>query len=239
MSLIQEQLKRPRALKRWYGALLGAALLLAVTLSPSLALAQVTATINGTVTDNTGAVIPGASVTLINDATQERRATVSNGAGYFAVPALLPSTYSITISAKGFKSYEQHGIQLNAGDDRKIPDLALAVGSEGETVSVEANTQIIPTENGQRAALLDAKDIEQLAIEGRNVTELLKVLPGVTSTSNGGLGNGNGSGYDPTVVSVGNGGVGNGLNANGTPNRGGTSQLVDGVDVDDPGCNCN
>ena len=239
MSLIQEQLTRPRALKRWYGTLLGAALLCAVTLLPSLALAQVTATINGTVTDNTGAVIPGANVTLINDATQERRATVSNGAGYFAVPALLPSTYSITISAKGFKSYEQHGIQLNAGDDRKIPDLALAVGSEGETVSVEANSQIIPTENGQRAALLDAKDIEQLAIEGRNVTELLKVLPGVTSTSNGGLGNGNGSGYDPTVVSVGNGGVGNGLNANGTPNRGGTSQLVDGVDVDDPGCNCN
>ena len=130
----------------------------------------------------------------------------------------------------------KRGVAINAGDVKKLPDLILPIGSETETVEVQANTQIIPVENGQRAALLDYKDIQQLAIQGRNLSELLKVLPGVTSVANG---LSNGAQFDPTVVSVGSSAVGNGLNANGAPNRGGTSQLSDGVDIDDPGCNCN
>ena len=198
--------------------------------------AQVSATLNGTVTDATGAVIPGANVVLTNDATKESRTGVSNDSGYFAFPALLPATYSIRIDAKGFKSYERHGIVLHAADLIKLAGIQLAIGQTNETITVEANTQIIPVENGQRAAILDFKDIQQLAIQGRNLSELLKVLPGVTSVQNG---LSNGSMFDPTVVSVGSSAVGNGLNANGAVNRGGTSQLSDGVDVDDPGCDCN
>jgi hypothetical protein len=201
-----------------------------------VAYAQVSATVNGTVYDASGAVIPGATVTLTQEATKEMRTTVSNGEGYFAFPALLTGTYSVKIEAKGFKGYEQHGIALSAGDLRKLSGLVLPVGQQGEIVTVEANAQIIPVENGQRAALLDAQDIQQLAIQGRNLSELLKILPGVTSLQNG---LSNGSQFDPTVVSVGSSAVGNGLNANGAPNRGGTSQLSDGVDIDDPGCNCN
>ena len=163
------------------------------------AFAQVSATVNGTVYDATGAVIPGANVTLTQDASRETRVTVTNAEGYFAFPALLTGIYSLHIDAKGFKSYQQDGISLSAGDLRKLSGLALAVGQQGETVTVETSTQIIPVENGQRAALLDAKDIEQLAIQGRNLSELLKVLPGVTSLQNG---LSNGSQFDPTVVSV-------------------------------------
>ncbi|NYF78038.1 carboxypeptidase-like regulatory domain-containing protein [Granulicella arctica] len=224
-------------LKMWRGGAFGLALFATLFLtSPSMAHAQVSATVNGTVYDSSGAVIPGAQVTLTNDATKEKRDTVSNGEGYFAFPALLTGSYSIRIEAKGFKGFEQRGIPLSAGDVRKLPGLVLPVGDQGETVTVEANQQIIPVENGQRAALLDSKDIQQLAIEGRNLSELLKVLPGVTSAANG---LNNGASFDPTVVSVGSSAVGNGLNANGAPNRGGTSQLSDGVDIDDPGCNCN
>jgi hypothetical protein len=198
--------------------------------------AQVSATVNGTVTDTTGALVSGAKVSLKNAATNEQRVTVSNGAGYFAFPALLSGSYDLHVEAKGFQGYEQHGIALSAGDVRKLSDVVLKIGSETQTVEVAVSTQIIPVENGQRAALLDAKDIQQLAIQGRNLSELLKVLPGVTSVANG---LNNGAMYDPTVVSVGASAVGNGLNANGAPNRGGTSQLSDGVDIDDPGCNCN
>ncbi len=198
--------------------------------------AQVSATINGTVTDSSGAVIAGATVTLTNDATKEKRDTVSNGAGYFAFPALLTGTYSIHIDAKGFEGYQQPGIALSAGDVRQLKNLSLTIGSESMTVDVQENTQIIPVDNGQRAALLDSKDIQQLAIEGRNLSELLKVLPGVTSVANG---LSNGAQFDPTVAGSATSAVGNGLNANGAPNRGGTSQLSDGVDIDDPGCNCN
>src|SRR6185437_14888405 len=184
---------------------LGLALVLATLLVflPK-AYAQVSATLNGTVTDATGAVIPGANVTLINEATKETRNGVSNDNGYFAFPALLPSTYTVKIDAKGFKSYERHGIVLHAADLINLSNLTLAIGQTNETITVEANTQIIPVENGQRAAILDFKDIQQLAIQGRNLSELLKVLPGVTNTPNG---LGNGSSFDPTVVSVGSSAV--------------------------------
>jgi len=198
--------------------------------------AQISATVNGTVVDPTGAVIPGASVILTNDATRDKRTSVSNGEGYFAFPALLTGSYSLRIEARGFNAYEQHGIALSAGDLRKLPNLVMTVGDAGQTVTVEANAQIINVENGQRAALLDNKDIQQLALQGRDVTELLKVLPGVTMTASGVSNN---AAFDPTVASAASSAVGNGLNANGAPNRGGTSQLSDGVDVDDPGCDCS
>jgi hypothetical protein len=224
-------------LKAWRYVSLSLALLTVSFLAvPSAAHAQVSATVNGTVYDATGAVIPGATVTLTKDTTREVRVTVTNSEGYFAFPALLTGGYSLKIDAKGFKSYAEPGINLSAGDLRKLSGLILPVGQQGETVTVEANTQIIPVENGQRAAVLNAEDIQQLAIQGRNLSELLKVLPGVTSVQNG---LNNGSMFDPTVVSVASSAVGNGLNANGAPNRGGTSQLSDGVDIDDPGCNCN
>jgi hypothetical protein len=223
--------------KLWRHVPLSLALALAVllVLLPT-AHAQVSATVNGTVYDGTGAVIPGATITLTNDATRDKRNSVSNGEGYFAFPALLTGTYSLRIEAKGFKAYEQHGIPLSAGDLIKLPNLVLAIGDTGQTVTVEANAQIIPVENGQRAAILDNKDIQQLALQGRDLSELLKVLPGVTSTANG---INNGAMFDPTVAGAASSAVGNGLNANGAPNRGGTSQLSDGVDVDDPGCDCN
>ena len=235
MQLMQDRGRRsPKLLRQ---VTMGLAFVLALFLvSLPSADAQVSATLNGTVTDSTGAVIPGANVTLTNEATKESRNSVSNDSGYFAFPALLPSTYTVKIDAKGFKAYERHGIVLHAADLIKLSDLALTIGQTNETVTVEANSQIIPVENGQRAAILDFKDIQQLAIQGRNLSELLKVLPGVTNTPNG---LGNGSSFDPTVVSVGSSAVGNGLNANGAVNRGGTSQLSDGVDVDDPGCDCN
>jgi hypothetical protein len=198
--------------------------------------AQVTATLGGTVTDKSGSVIPNAKVTLTNDATKEIRSTTTNGDGYFAYPALLSGSYSIKIEASGFKALEQHGIVLNTGDVRKLSNLALDVGAAQETVTVQVNTQIIPVDSGQRAAILDTKDIQNLALGSRDLSELLKVLPGVTTAPNG---LGNGAMFNFTQVSVGQSAVGNGLNANGVPNRGGTSQLSDGVDIDDPGCECN
>jgi Carboxypeptidase regulatory-like domain len=197
--------------------------------------AQVTATLSGTVTDTSGSVIPNAKVTLTNDSTGEVRNVVTNVDGYFVYPALLAGSYSVNVEAPGFKSLIQHGITLNTGDVRKIPNLALEVGTAQETVTVQASTQIIPVEGGQRAAILDSKDIQTLALGSRDLSELLKVLPGVTTAPNG---LSNGPMFNFTQVSVAQSAVGNGLNANGVPNRGGSSQLLDGVDIDDPGCNC-
>lgn len=198
--------------------------------------AQTTANLSGTVTDPTGSVIPGADVTLTNDATAQTRATVTNGTGDFSIPALLPGTYSVSIKAKGFQGFEQHGIVLDAGQIRKLTGLTLTVGSASQTVEVRESQEIIPTNSGEREAILDTKDIQNLALGSRDLSELLKVLPGVTTTPNG---LSNGPAFNFTSVGAAGSAVGNGLVPNGVPNRGGTYQLVDGVDVDDPGCDCN
>jgi len=224
---------RSRAL--WLGCARGVMSIAVLLMFLPMMHAQVTATLSGTVTDTSGSVIPNAKVTLTNDSTGEVRNVVTNVDGYFVYPALLAGSYSVNVEAPGFKSLIQHGITLNTGDVRKIPNLALEVGTAQETVTVQASTQIIPVEGGQRAAILDSKDIQTLALGSRDLSELLKVLPGVTTAPNG---LSNGPMFNFTQVSVAQSAVGNGLNANGVPNRGGSSQLLDGVDIDDPGCNC-
>ena len=165
------------------GAGLLAALLLLFAL-PALH-AQTTAQISGTVTDTTGAVIPGATVTLINEATQDTRVVKSNGDGLYSFPALLPSSYTIKVTAKGFEPKSLTGLILHAGDERAVPALTLAIGSESQTVTVEAAGEMIPQDNGARSDVLTSKDIDNLALEGRDTTELLKVLPGAVTMSGG------------------------------------------------------
>jgi hypothetical protein len=198
-------------------------------------LAQTTATISGTVADAQGAVVPGASAVLTNEATGDHRDSVSNDSGYFAFPAVLPGNYALRIEAKGFKSWAQSGIAVDASDQRKISGIVLEVGVATESVTVVANDQLIPTDSGERKDVLTIKDIEQLATVGRNVDELLKTLTGVANTPLGGLNN-----SVPNFFDQGSEGspVGLGLAPNGVAERGGTAQLADGVDINDPGCNC-
>jgi hypothetical protein len=194
--------------------------------------AQTTAQLSGTITDPTGAVIPGATVTLINEATKDTRVVTSNGDGIFSFPALLPSLYDLKVTAKGFEGKNLNGIELHAGDQRTVPSFALPLGSDTQTVSVEADSQMIPIDNGQREDVLTAKDIENLALEGRDTTELLKVLPGATTVSSGLT---NGPSFSDISISANESAIGNGININGVPNRGGTALLSDGVSILDPG----
>ena len=195
--------------------------------------AQTTAQLSGTITDPTGAVVPGATVTLVNDSNKDTRVVTSNQDGLFSFPALLPSSYTLKVTAKGFEGKSLNGIDLHAGDQRTIPSFALPLGSDTQTVSVEADSQMIPVDNGQREDVLTSKDIENLALTGRDTTELLKVLPGAT-TQSGGLTQNNSS-FNDLSVSANSSAIGNGININGVPNRGGTALLSDGVSVLDPG----
>ena len=167
---------------RWILPLIGVALLL---LSVPLAHAQTTAQLAGIVQDNSGAVIPGAQVTLTDQATHITRIVQTNRQGLYAFPSLVPGTYTVKVNAKSFQPKEITGIEVHAGDVRTIPAISLTVGSETTTVTVEATSDMIPTENGARINVLSSKDIENLALVGRDTTELLKVLPGATTVSAG------------------------------------------------------
>jgi hypothetical protein len=219
----------PSFVKRSVGTVLALAVLLVFL--PS-AYAQTTATVSGTVQDPSGGVIPGAQVTLVNQATQDTRVATTNGAGFFAFPSLVPGSYSVKASAKGFAPQELTGIVLHAGDSRDIPSLVLAVGSATQTVTVRAENQIIPMATGSRSEVLDYTDIQNVALEGRDVTEMLKVLPGVVETPNG---LSNGPSFNALTVTAQTSSVGNGLNVSGAEYRGPQQLLSDGVNVIDPG----
>lgn len=117
-----------------------------------------------------------------------------------------------------------------------MADIQLAVGSASAAVTVSANAaQILPTDSGERSEVISSKDLEQLSLEGRNVSELLKVLPGVTTVANGTSG---GSSVDFSAEGPTGSSVGVGDSPSGSPYRGGTSFLLDGANIIDPGCNC-
>jgi len=197
--------------------------------------AQVTATLSGTVQDASGGVIPGAQVTLTNEATQDSRVEQTNGTGLYAFPSLVPGTYDIKASAKGFKSSAVTGIVLNAGDARTVPALNLTVGATSETVTVSATSEMIPVENGSKVDVLSSDNIENLALEGQDTTELLKVLPGATTMS-GGL-NQTSPSFSDLNITVQQSSIGNGIDLNGAVNRSGTALLSDGANIIDVGDN--
>ena len=212
------------------GLLLGALLFLA---SGRLSYGQTTAQLTGSVQDASGAVIPGAQVTLTDEATGVARSVQSNGQGFYAFPALVPDSYTVKVTASNFQAKEVKGLVVHAGDERTIPPISLAPGAASTTVTVEATSEMIPTENGARISVLDSKQIENLVLIGRDTTELLKVLPGATTVSDSLTQNA--PMYSDSNVTVQQSAVGSGININGAVNRGGTALLADGANVIDPG----
>jgi hypothetical protein len=200
---------------------------------PAVGHAQVTATLTGTVQDQSGGVIPNAKVTLTDEATKASRVVQTNGAGIYAFPSLVPGTFDLKATATGFQSTVVTGIVLNAGDVKSVPALALTVGTETQTVTVSAAAEMIPVENGQHTDVLTSTDINNLALEGQDTSELLKVLPG-TVTQSGGLTQTSAT-FSDLNITVDESAVGSGIYTNGSIYRGGTSILVDGAETIDVG----
>src|SRR5580693_3259435 len=126
-----------------------AALLFAlVVCSLSLPGQSATGNISGTVTDASGAIIPKATVTLTDEATNSKRETVSNNSGVFNFASVLPATYSITISASGFRSWEERSITMTQGNNLNVPNIKLEVGTSKQEIQVVGNEIIVPTDTG-------------------------------------------------------------------------------------------
>jgi hypothetical protein len=216
-------------------------IMLAALLSAPLAEAQITGTLSGTVTDQSGAVIPKAKVTLVNQVTQDTREATSNGSGYFSFTGLLPATYTVKIEAAGFKSWQHAEIAIDPGDVRTVSGIQLQVGKTTEMISVDAVAgEVAPEDSGERSSVITSKEIEQLALQGRNISELLKILPGVAAAGGNPQGSNfaNANGVNFLNAGAQGSAVGNGLNANGVPGRGATALTSDGANIIDPGCNC-
>jgi len=214
-----------------------AAVLLAMLLAllPAPLKAQTTGSLSGIVSESTGGVVPGAKVTALNLATGDRVDTVTSDTGTFTFPSLLPGTYTVSVTANGFRTLQQEGLAVTAGARVTMPPIALQVGSVSQTVTVQANQGELQTETGQLGSVISTHDMEQLALVSQNSLELLKTLPGVVLMPPG---TGNGTNYDFLNVGAEGSPIGFGLSSNGTPPSGGVADLLDGVNINDPGCNC-
>jgi hypothetical protein len=154
--------------------------LVAAFLLPGSAFAQaVTGTIAGTVVDQQARVVPGATVTVINEATTDTRVVVSDAEGNFLITNLQPGRYTLKISLQGFRTLERTSIVLSAGERLAVANLALEIGSVGETVIVETRGTHVNTAETQHSGLITATQIEQIQVLGRDVTSIMRLLPGV------------------------------------------------------------
>jgi hypothetical protein len=141
-------------------------------LSASL-LAQDTASITGTVTDQTGAAIPNAQVAITNPEHGIKRTTASNGAGDYLISTIPPGTYQLTITATGFKKYEAPGIILRIAQKARA-DATLQIGAEGTEVTIQgAPVAAVETQTNELAGTITGKEISQLQLNGRVFTSLV------------------------------------------------------------------
>jgi len=191
-------------------------------------------TLTGTVADPSGAVIPGATVIMKNDQSGDERRTVSNNDGFFAINAVLPGDYSVTIQAQGFEAYTRKGVHFDLGDKRNLANIALKVGAATDTVTVTAATeQLTPVDSGEKSTVIGQKQLQDIAMVGQNAAEFIKILPGFAMTNTG---TANGASFNGQVQNTGAGPVGS-FSPNGL--RVAALDITsDGAHTVDPGCNC-
>jgi Carboxypeptidase regulatory-like domain/TonB-dependent Receptor Plug Domain len=159
------------------------AIILCLSCAPLLA--QVTSgTISGQVQDPTGAVVRDAAVTISNPANGLTRKATTSDSGEFVAPNLLPGTYNITVEAKGFKKTESQGFVLSAADKLNAGVIVLTVGAATDqvTVTADAGQVQIQSDSGERSDLITGKQLDQVAMNGRNVLDYLKLVPGMSGT---------------------------------------------------------
>lgn len=150
------------------------------------AMSQVnTGRISGTVTDQTGGVIAGATVTIIDPARGLNRPLTTDSAGAYSAPNLTPGTYTVQGEAPGFQQLQRQNVTVEVGGDVRL-DLQLVPGAQTQTVTVTGELPVMNTTNTQLGGTLENNTINSLPLNGRNYRSLANELPGVFITPGGG-----------------------------------------------------
>ncbi|HUS05435.1 MAG TPA: carboxypeptidase regulatory-like domain-containing protein [Bryobacteraceae bacterium] len=138
--------------------------------------------ISGSVTDNTGAAVPGCTVTAINTQTGQKQAVITQNTGLYVFASLPAGTYSLATAKEGFRSSEQTNLVLDAASRRSV-DFVLEVGSLSESVSVSAAAEQVQTSSGDVTKVISEQQLNQIALNGRNYSQLLRLIPGAVATT--------------------------------------------------------
>ena len=142
-------------------------------------------TLVGTVLDQSGGVIEGATVTILDVQRGISRLLTTDDAGAYHAPNLLPGTYTVRAEAKGFRSVERPNILLQVGSEIRV-DLTLSPGEQAQTITVTEQVPLVETTNATLGGALSNETINELPLNGRNYQNLLSLRPGVTIYPGGG-----------------------------------------------------
>src|SRR5882724_6669457 len=177
-------------------------------LTSAAALAQTTATIVGTVTDSTGAVVPSVSITVTAKDTGLTRKATTNQSGNYVVTFLPVGQYSVTAEVTGFKKKTVTGIVLEVNQEPRV-DIALEVGVVTDSVTVSGDATQLQTENAVVGQVIDNRYTTQIPLNGRDFSQLLLLSPGTTTRPGG---------FDLSVGSA-TGSLGSGISIGGRDNQ--------------------
>lgn len=147
-------------------------LVCALTLSSVPAFAQrFSASLRGTVVDPSGAIVPGVTVTVVNEDTGLTRSTVTNDSGLYALSELPVGRYRVEAELSGFKTGSRTGIILRVADDYVV-DFELEAGSITETVTIEASSAPVKVLGGDVSGVITGEQVRELPLNGRNFSNL-------------------------------------------------------------------
>jgi hypothetical protein len=144
------------------------------------AFAQANSELTGIITDQTGAVVPDAKITITDPGTGASKSTTSGSTGLYDISGLNPANYNMKVTAKGFESYAQNGIVVNVSATARA-DIKLTVGAETQTVTVEADALAVQADSNVVSTLISSEQISQIATENRNFAALAALGLGVSS----------------------------------------------------------
>jgi len=168
-----------RITRHWSRLLFG--LLVAMLLSTSAVAQTITGTVSGIVTDPNGAAIPGATITLVGEQKNDSRTGSTNDSGRFSFAALQPGTYTVRIEQKGFQTLEHKGLVLSANESLAMGELKLQPGQVAGMVTVTSVGSVVEKESSDLTARLTADQINLISTKGRDITSLLRLLPGTSN----------------------------------------------------------
>jgi len=161
-----------------------ALLLVIASFAPAVSAQTGNASLSGRVTDPQGSVVPRTSVEAINNATNVKITSQSNSDGLYYFSALPPGSYRIVVSKDGFKQIIEGEVSLHTQDSLTL-NFALQVGSVSETVTVNANTSSIESDNPAVSMTVDREFVENMPLNGRSFQDLIQLAPGTVNSANG------------------------------------------------------
>jgi Carboxypeptidase regulatory-like domain/TonB dependent receptor/TonB-dependent Receptor Plug Domain len=155
--------------------------LLTLAAAPNAWAQGTTGSLAGFVTDETGAALPGATVTVQQVETDQKRVIVTDAGGRYRAQQLSPGKYTVTVELQGFRTARVSDLALTVGQD-SVVNVKLAVGGIDEQIVVSAEAAFVETRQSSVAALVDEKQIRELPLNGRDFSQLTLLQPGVTAS---------------------------------------------------------